>query len=272
MPRKIPLSVTVITFNEERNIRRCLESVSWATEIIVVDSGSTDRTVEIAGQYGAKIFEEPWRGYVAAKNSAVEKAANEWVLSLDADEWLTPAGAGEIRKVLQSPAADAYAFNRLSSFCGRFMRSTWSPDRVVRMFRRDIGRFDGGKVHESLRLQPGSEVADLDEPLPHLSYRSLADYIDRLNRYTGLAAESKVEKGRIRVLPYLVLSPLMDFLKTYLLKQGFRDGMRGFLVAVGSGFYTFLKYAKVWELRRDTDPEVQALAGRTEEDPDPAGS
>jgi len=260
-----PLSVAVITLNEERNLARCLSSVAWAEDRVVLDAGSTDRTREIARDCGARVFEQPWRGFVRQKNDAVARTLHRWVLSLDADEWLTEAGTEELRRALQAPRADAFAFDRRSAFCGAFLRHAWSPDWQVRLFRKDRARFDGGLVHESLRLDPGARVERLGERLPHLAYRSIGEYVAKLDRYTDLAAASMHRDGERFRLSRLLLSPAATFFKLLVLKRGFLDGVRGVIVAGGSAFYVLAKYGKLWELERRAasgDPELEQLPPR----------
>lgn len=269
MPGREPLSVAVITRDEERNLGRCLGSVAWADEIVVVDSGSTDRTVEIARRHGARVRIEPWRGFAAQKNLAIESTRNLWVLSLDADEWIDAAGADEIRGVLEAPGADAYDFDRVSSLCGAFLDHAWRPDRHVRLFRKDRARFEGGHVHESVALAEGARAARLRSPLYHLTYRTIDDYVDRLNRYTGLAARTLRERGRRPGVGRLVVGPPAAFVKHYVVKGGFLDGVRGLIAATGSAFYVFLKYAKAWEAARSRDARFEALVAPNAEDPDP---
>ena len=269
MSAPIPLTVTVITLNERRNLDRCLRSVAWAAERLVVDSGSNDGTLEIAARHGARILERPWPGYVKQKNFAVDQARHDWVLSLDADEWLTDEGAEEVRRVLASPGADAYAFRRVTSFSGAFVPHVWSRDWQTRLFRKGRAVFAGGQVHESLRLARGSRPARMRAPLMHLGYRSIRDYVERLNRYTDLAASSLNDDGVAPSRARLFLSPPAIFVKLYLLRLGFLDGVRGFVVAAGSAFYVLLKYAKLWEARRTVSTELTDAAGSTPEDPDP---
>lgn len=269
MPGREPLSVVVITLNEARNLDRCLASVAWADERVVVDSGSTDGTEGIARRHGARFVLHPWEGFAGQKNFAISAAAHPWVLSLDADEWVDADGAAEIRRILESPRAGAYAFDRLSSFCGGFVRHAWSPDRHVRLFRKGTARFEGGHVHESLRIEPGTEVARLSSPLYHLTYRSVREHVDRMNRYTDLAARTLVERGRPFRRSRLFLSPLAAFAKHYAIKGGYRDGVRGFLVAAGAAYYVLLKYAKAWDATRGEDPEFAGRVPPTPEDPRP---
>ena len=264
-----PLSVAIITLNEERNLGRCLRSVAFAADVVVLDSGSTDRTRELARDLGARVIEEPWRGFAAQKNRAAALGRYPWVLSLDADEWLAEGSEREIREALAAPRADAYAFDRVSSFSGGFVRRTWGKDRHLRLYRKDRARFEGAHVHESLRLDAGSATARLASPLYHLSYRSISDYVDRMNRYTTLAARALEERGTRFSAGRVVVSPAAAFAKHYLLKGGWRDGMRGFVVSAGSAFYVLLKYAKLWEATREVDREFRSLVPPTPEDPEP---
>ncbi len=267
-PRE-PLSVTIITKDEERNLDRCLRSVSWADEIVVVDSGSTDRTREIAARYGAKVCVRPFEGYVAQKNAAVDLATHLWVLSVDADEWLPEVTAVEIQDVLEAPLADGYEIIRRTAFSGAFVRWAWRRDRQLRLFRKDRGRFAGGLVHESVRLDEGCRAERLREPLLHLTYRSVGDYVDRMNRYTDLAAQSFRSDGRRFSAIQLLFRPPATFVKCYLLRLGILDGVRGVIVSVGAAMYVFLKLAKRWEMDRPADPVFLQAAGSTPEDPDP---
>lgn len=269
-PTRQPLSVAVITRNEAQNLDRCLRSIAWADEIVVVDSGSTDKTVEIARRHGAKVQVEAWRGFAAQKNLAISLTSNLWVLSLDADEWLGEDGAAEVRRVLESPTADAYAFDRLNAFSGSFVGRIWSPDWHVRLFRKDRGRFEGGHVHESFRVDDGARVVRLESRLYHLTYRTIREHLDRMNRYTDLNARTLRERGKRFSVAQLLLSPWLTFLKLYVFRGGFLDGMRGVVVAVGSAYSVFVKYAKLWELTRGRDLEFTRLVPATPEDPDPA--
>lgn len=250
-PSREPLSVVVITLDEERDVERCLDSVAWADELVVVDAGSTDRTRELAACAGARVVEQAWLGYAEQKNFAVEQARHDWVLSLDADEWLTPEGSDELRRVLAAPTAEAYALNRRNAFCGAFLRGAWTPDWQVRLFRRDRGRFGGGAVHESVQLQPGCRVERLRERLQHEAYASIGEYLRKLDRYTALAAESLHARGARFAWRKLLFSPPLTLLKVLLLKRAYRDGVRGWIIAAGSAFYVLLKQARLWELERE---------------------
>ena len=257
MPGREPLSVAVITYNEARNIGRCLASVAWADEIVVVDAESDDATREIATRHGARVHVVPWRGFVEQKNHAVSLTRSSWVLSLDADEWIDDEGAEEIRAALAAPEADVYAMNRRSAFSGAFLDHTWRPDWQRRLFRRNRARFEGGHVHESLAPANGARVARLRSPLHHMAYRSIHDYVERMNRYTDLAARSLEEQGRSVAFLRLLVSPPAAFFKHYLLRRGFLDGVRGLVISAGSAYYVLLKYAKLWERRRPDELDDQ---------------
>ncbi|MBI2152479.1 MAG: glycosyltransferase family 2 protein [Candidatus Rokubacteria bacterium] len=243
------LSVTVITWNEEERLRPCLESAAWADEIIVVDAESTDKTVQVAREFTDRIWVRPWPGFAIQKNFALEQAAGEWVLSLDADEQVTPELKGEIRKVISGDGpADGYAIPRKNFFWGAWVRhGRLYPDCQRRLFRRGRGRFVERAVHESAEIR--GTVGRLEAPLLHYSYRSLEEFIHRSNRYSTLAAEEWVKSGRGVRPTDLVLRPLGRFLSMYLLHRGFLDGWRGLLLAGLYAHYVFLRTAKAWEMR-----------------------
>ncbi len=264
-----PLSVTVVTYNEARNLARCLESVAWAEERLVVDSGSHDATQEIARRCGARVLVQPWLGYAAQKNRALEAARHRWVLSLDADEWLDAEAARAIQEELAAARADGYRLRRRTAFCGAFVRFSWGRDEQLRLFRRDRGRFEGGSVHERVRLYPGSCVRSLPGTILHLSYRSLGDYVRRMDHYSALAAGDLRARGRRSGAAQLVLLPLAAFLKCYLWRGGFLDGLRGWLIAWGSAYTVLLKHGKLWEQQRGVAESFRRLVPPTAEDPEP---
>ena len=264
-----PLSVAVVAFNEERNLGRCLASVGFADDLVVVDSGSTDRTREVASRHGARVVTAPWQGYVAQKNRAAAEARHLWVLSLDADEWLEPGAAEEIRAVLARPAHAAYAFRRISAFSGAFLPRTWSPDRQVRLYRKDVARFAGGDVHESVRVDPPHTVGALDAPMLHLTHRSVHEQVERLNRYSALASKTAAESGRAFRLSRMLAGPPAAFVKMYLLKGGITEGVRGLVAAANHAHYVFLKSAKLWDRTRRRDDAFARRVPATAEDPDP---
>ena len=259
----MPLSVVLITHNEEANILRTLKSVAplvrdGAGEIVVVDSGSTDNTVEIAKSIGAKVFQEPWRGFAAQKNSAINKATGDWVLSLDADEEVSPEVQAFIQQFLARPASNqsgGVMFGRRNYFLGRWIRhGGFYPDKKLRLFRRGSGRFEDRLVHEDIALKPGSRVEDpggID--LIHHAYPTLAGYIEHMNRYSSLGAQMAVEKGRHSGPADLVLRPVATFFYNYFFRLGFLDGRKGLLLHLNHAAYVFWKYAKIWELAHTTD-------------------
>ena len=269
MPEPQALTVTVIAQDEERNLGRCLGSVGWADERIVVDSGSADRTREIAGRHGARVVSNPWPGYAEQKNRAAGEARHRWILSLDADEWLEPGAEAEIRRVLADPECVAYAFRRISAFAGAFLPRTWSPDFQIRLYRRDAARFGGGLVHESVRVDPPGRVGRLETPLLHLTHRSVREQVDRLNRYSDLAARTAQDQGRRFAPSRMLVAPWAAFFKMYVLKGGALDGVRGLIAAVDQAHYVFLKSAKLWDRTRRPDPEFERRVPKSPEDPDP---
>jgi len=239
------LSVIIIVKNEAGNIGACIASVAWADEIIVVDSGSSDATVEICRDLGAKVFVHDWPGYGPQKNRALDYASHDWVFSIDADERVTPELRSEIESVLQNPQADGYEISRLSSFCGRFMlHSGWSPDYVLRLFRRDKGRFSDALVHESVQMRGSS--ARLQQRLQHYSYRDFEDVLGKLNNYSSAAAVMLERKGKKGSLTQAVLHGMWAFFRTYILRAGFLDGREGFMLAVMNAENSYYRYIKLW--------------------------
>lgn len=243
MPR---LSLIVITKNEEASIGRCLRSVAFAGEMVVVDNGSADKTVEIARSLGARVIETTdWPGFGPQKNRALEAASGEWVLSLDADEWIEPELADEIRAVLaRTDATDGYEISRRSRFCGRVVRHCgWSPDYVLRLFRRGRGRFSDDKVHEHVDVR--GRVGKLKSPIEHDSITDLADAEDKIERYSEAAALALRAKGKSSSYLKARLRGLGAFLRTYVWRLGFLDGKTGWLVADYNRRYTFEKWKRV---------------------------
>jgi glycosyltransferase involved in cell wall biosynthesis len=240
------LSVIIITKNESANIRACLESVAWADEIIVVDSGSTDGTLEIAREFTPHVHvHADWPGFGAQKNRALDYASKDWVLSLDADERVTPELRTEIEAVLQNAQADGYEIPRLSNFCGRFMRhSGWHPDYVLRLFKRGKGRFSDALVHESVQMQ--GSTARLHQPLLHYSYRDFEDVLSKLNSYSSAASTMLQRRGKKGSLAQAVVHGLWAFIRTYFLRAGFLDGREGFMLAVMNAENSYYRYIKLW--------------------------
>jgi glycosyltransferase involved in cell wall biosynthesis len=240
------VSVAVITWNEEERLRRCLESVAWADEIVVVDAGSEDKTVEIARAFTDHVVVRAWDGFGPQKNFALSRATGDWILSLDADEEVPPELAAEIRRVVAAPSADGYAIPRRNIFWGRWVRhGLLYPDWQMRLFRRGRGRFVERQVHEAVQVD--GPTGRLEAALVHTSYRDVADFLARTNRYTTLAADEWVRSGRGIRAADLVLRPLGRFLSMYVVHGGWLDGWRGFLLAALYAYYVFVRSAKVWE-------------------------
>jgi len=247
------LSATLVTLNEEPNIARAIESLRCADEILVVDSGSTDRTREIAARLGARVIEEPWQGYAAQKNFAAHAATHDWILSLDADEAVNEELEGELLALkLSDPPCKAYSMPRLAQYCGRWIKhSGWYPDRKIRLYHRAFGEWKGSYVHESVVSQ--QPAGELSGHLLHFTCASLAEHVRTVDKYTTLAARELVERRAPIPLRRLTLDPAWTIFRTYLLRRGFLDGPQGIAIAWMAGFYTFLKYAKAREMR-NADP------------------
>jgi glycosyltransferase involved in cell wall biosynthesis len=243
------LSVIVITKNEERNIEDCLNSVRWAQEIVVVDGGSEDKTLELARKFTSKVFVKPWEGYGASKNFAVEQCTGAWVLWLDADERVTDELGKEIQAITNQntmPLA-VYEMPRKAFFLGRWIRHCgWYPGYVPRLFKKGAGRFSENKVHE--RFEFDGVVGKLQSDLLHYTDPNLWHYFEKFNRYTTLAADDMMEKRTIFRVSQLIVRPVWVFIRMYVVKLGFLDGIQGFILSVLSSCYVFTKYAKLWEL------------------------
>ena len=245
--KKYPLTLAVITLNEEANIERCLRSVDFVDDIVVVDSGSTDRTVEIAEQCGARVFVEKWRGYRAQKARATELAKNHWVLSLDADEALSEELSQEIQKLFlkEKPPCSAYRIPRISYHLGRWIRhGGWYPDYQLRLFDKSRSRWAEGHVHERIETE---KLGTLTNDMKHWVFKDLSDNVDTNNEYSSLGAKDLEERGKRFSLFKLIFKPWGKFLETYIVKRGFLDGLPGFIIAVGASYSMFLKFAKLWE-------------------------
>jgi glycosyltransferase involved in cell wall biosynthesis len=246
------LSVILITRNEEANLDACLASLEGiAQQIVVVDTASTDRTLEIAKNYRAIIASPPdWPGFGPQKNRSLDLATGEWVLSLDADERLTPALRTEILTTINHNAhVDCFAIPRLSWYCGRFIRhSGWSPDYVDRLFKRGTARFSDDLVHE--RLIPQGQVTKLKNPMLHYSFMSYSQVLQKLDRYSTASAEQAFAKGKTSSPVKAVLHGCWAFLRTYVIRAGFLDGAQGFALAISNGQGTYYRYIKLWHLNQ----------------------
>lgn len=243
------LSVAVVALNEAERIRACLESVAWADQVVVVDSGSSDKTVEIAREFTDHVRFHPWAGFAAQKNFAATQCRGDWILSLDADERVTEALRREIAGVLAGdPPVSGFFVPRRNFFRGRWMR--WGglyPDYQLRLFRRGRGAYRVRAVHESLSVD--GATARLRAPLLHESYRGVEDFVTRANRYSDLAARDLAAEGRGGSVVDLLFRPLWRFVRMYVVRGGFLDGWHGFLLAVLYAHYVFIRTAKVRELR-----------------------
>jgi glycosyltransferase involved in cell wall biosynthesis len=256
----IRLSVTLITHNESRHIAACLKSVAFADEWVVVDSGSTDGTREIAESMGARVVKtEDWPGFGVQKNRALDLARGRWVLSIDADERVSEPLAARIRTVIQNEqTADAYELSRVSRFCGQWMRhGDWNPDRVLRLFRRERGRFTDDLVHE--RLEVSGRVERLAGDLLHDTMPTLDDALDKLNRYSTGRALDKVKAGRSGGLGAALGHGLWAFLRCYLLKRGFLDGRLGFVLAIYQAEGTYYRYLKMGLLAQQMRNPIEPI-------------
>ena len=257
------LSVAIITKNEEANLGRTLASVRWADEIVIVDSASTDRTVDIARSFGARIYDEAWQGFAASKNSAIAKCTGTWILSLDADEELSPELQQQIRNLLPSnPPTDAYYLRRRNLFLGRWIKhGGFYPDPKLRLFRRTAAsfasppQFQDRPVHETITFDGNASTLDYD--LIHHAYPTLETYIEHMDRYSTLGCELLVASGKISqswtaFLSNIFLAPNANFVWNYFFRLGFLDGREGLLLHLYHATYTSWKYAKAWQTGRGT--------------------
>ena len=247
------LSVILITRNEEANLEDCLASLEGISQqIVIVDTNSSDRTLEIAQKYGSLITQPPdWPGFGPQKNRALDLATGEWVLSLDADERLTPALRSEILTAIHHSAnIDCFAIPRLSWYCGRFIRhSGWSPDYVDRLFKRGTARFSDDLVHE--RLIPKDAVAKLENPMLHFSFMNYSQVLQKLDLYSTASAEQAYTQGKTSSPLKAVLHGAWAFVRTYFIRAGFLDGSQGFALAISNGQGTYYRYIKLWHLNQE---------------------
>jgi glycosyltransferase involved in cell wall biosynthesis len=243
------ITATIIALDEERNIARAIESLRCCDEIVLVDSGSVDRTVELATRLGARVVESPWHGYATQKNYAAEKATHDWILSLDADEALSESLEAEIWTLKKKgPACDAYTVPRLAQYLGRWiLHSGWYPDRKIRLYHRGKAKWVGDFVHESVQVD--GRVGHLESNLLHFTCDSLSEHLKTMDRYTTLAAEELVSRKQEIHLRNMILDPAWTFTRTYFFQRGFQDGLEGLTIAYMAALYTFLKYAKARNMR-----------------------
>ena len=253
MKTPINLSVAIITLNEERNIERCIRSVQpVADEIVVVDSYSTDRTKEICERLEVRFLENPFVDFVQQKNFAQDSVTYEYILSLDADEALSEELQQAIIRIKDDCRFLAYRFNRLTNYCGQWIHhSGWYPDAKLRLWRRTSGHWSGSAIHESVQLDDSASVQWIKSDILHYSYYSVEDHIAQLNKFTSISAQAYYRKGK-EVVPIIhwVIYPLLTFLNRYVFRLGFLDGYAGYLVCKSTAYAKYLKYAKLYELKR----------------------
>ncbi|PTX15216.1 glycosyltransferase involved in cell wall biosynthesis [Pontibacter mucosus] len=244
----VKLSVVVITYNEERNIARCLESVKRvADELVVVDSYSTDRTREICLSYGARFMEHPFEGHIEQKNYALTQATFQHVLSLDADEALSPELEQAVLAAKNNWQSDAYSMNRLTNYCGKWIHhSGWYPDTKVRLFDRSKAVWGGENPHDKIILSQGATLQHLRGDLLHYSYYTVTQHLGQINKFTDASSRALIRDGKTVSLPMVILKPLFRFFRAYILKRGFLDGPEGFIISVSSAESVYYKYLKLY--------------------------
>jgi glycosyltransferase involved in cell wall biosynthesis len=248
-----PLSVVIITFNEEKNIERCLKSITdIADEIVVVDSLSTDRTKEICEKYNATFIQQPFLGYIEQKNFAFSKASHDFVLSMDADECLNETLTKHILEEKQKGfTSDGYTMNRCTNFCGKWIRhGTWYPDTKLRLLNKQKGKWGGTNPHDYIVMQANTSTKHLKGDILHYSYYSIAEVATQNNKFTEIQAQAMFEKGRRATALNFILNPLSAFVNGYIFKAGFLDGLAGFFIACSVSYYTLVKYVKLWYLQK----------------------
>ncbi len=244
------LTVTVITKNEERNIARCLQSIKEiADEIVVVDSGSTDKTENICKEHNAKFFFKLWEGYSVARNHAASLATNNWILSLDADEAISDKLKESIIQLKKTDKMETGSLKRLTNYCGHWIRHCgWYPDLKIRLYDKSIFKWEG-IIHEEIIPKPKKSIL-LKGDLLHYSYYTISEHIQQADRFTTITAQVAFEKGKSSNIFKILFSPILKFIKSYLLQLGFLDGIHGFIVCRISANATFYKYLKLWKLQR----------------------
>jgi len=248
------LSAVIITQNEERNIGRCIDSLKGvADDIVVVDSGSTDNTEVICKEKGARFFYNKWEGYIEQKNFANNLAEHPYILSVDADEALSGQLRDSILEAKDSLEADGYEMNRLTNYCGKWIRhGGWYPDRKLRLFHRDKFEWGGEKIHEAMMMkEPNARIEGLSGDLLHYSYYNISQHIAQANHFTNMTAELAVERGKSSGMIKIIFSPVVKFIRDYIFKLGFLDGYYGYIVCRISAQATFMKYSKIRQIRKE---------------------
>ncbi|MBN2135889.1 MAG: glycosyltransferase family 2 protein [Acidobacteria bacterium] len=248
--KKTGITAVIITHNEEENIKPAIESISWCDSIIVVDCESDDKTVQIAEWLGAKVYTRKWKGYVDQKNWANSQVKTEWILSLDADERVSPDLRKEIEEELKHPAYDGYKIPRLACFLGRNIKHChWYPDYQLRLFRKSKAEWAGGKVHETVKVN--GSIGRLKKDILHYTYKDIADQTNRLNHYSTLWAEEAFKQGRKVNLLSVILAPAATFINVYIFRLGFLEGFPGLVISRALAYYSFQKKAKLLQMRKE---------------------
>ncbi len=242
------LSIIIITKNEAHHIASCLNSVAWADEVIILDSGSTDETVSICKKFTPHVYQTDWPGFGPQKQRALEKATGDWVFSIDADEIVSQQLANEIKKAIQSTKFAGYKVPRLSTFCGKTIHhSGWWPDYTIRLFRKNSGNFSLVPVHEKVHVK--GTVSKLKNPLLHNTYETLDAAINKMNHYSSLSAKMLFDQGKKTSLGKAIAKSVWTFIRTYFIKTGFLDGKHGLMLAILNSEGTYYKYIKLLELQ-----------------------
>jgi len=248
------ISAVIITYNEEKNIERCLNSVKdIADEIVVVDSFSSDKTEEICSGYQVKFIKHAFEGHIEQKNWAITQASNPYILSLDADEALSDSLKRSIQSIKVNWKHDGYKFNRLTNYCGKWIKHTgWYPDRKLRLWDSRKGSWKGVNPHDKYEMIKGSVVKHLKGDLLHYSYDSIKQHVDQVNKFTDIASVAAFKDGKNSNFMKIVFHPFWKFIRDYLIKFGFLDGYYGFVISMISAHATFLKHLKIRELRKNS--------------------
>jgi len=252
----VRLSAVIITYNEEKNIGRCLSSLNGiADEIIIVDSGSSDKTREICESFNVSFHTHPFEGYIGQKNYATSLANNDFVLSLDADESLSDELRQSILELKDNWTKDGYSFNRLTNYCGKWIRHCgWYPDKKLRLFKKGAGYWGGRNPHDRFMLNDESSQAHIRGDLHHYSYYSIDEHLDQVNNFTSIDAKAMYDAGQRAGILHIILKPCIRFIRDYFTKLGFLDGTYGFTICRISAFATFVKYTKLWRLQKNNRP------------------
>ncbi len=246
------LSVTIVTKNEEKNIERCLKSLTWVDEIVVLDTGSTDSTREICQKYNCKIVNSDWKGFGRTKKRAVDSAKNNWILSVDSDEEVTKELQSKIIMILNSPKNNAYRIKRSSFYLDRMIKHCgWNSDYPLRLFNKEFGNFNDREIHEFVEMTDENNIGKIEEPLLHYTYPTIDSHIAKANRYSTLQAEEMKQKGKSYSLITAKVLAINKFVNMYFLRLGFLDGKEGFILCSIASFGVYLKYIKLWKLNKN---------------------